>query len=119
MEQNLRLTEYTKSYKTWIRRPFPLIMEFYLLNCTNVEDFGNWRNVKPEFVEMGPYVFTENVYRVGVNYREDDTIVAFNQTKTWNFVPSLSNGNIDDIIWNINPVVAVRKVLNLKIRAGQ
>lgn len=94
-------------------------MEFYFFNWTNWEEFNvesesrralAWKNVKPKFEQLGPYVFEEIHERVGLVYDDDDNEVSFNQTKTWWFRADLSNGTLDDKVTSINPISLVSNV---------
>lgn len=40
----------------WKETPIPMYMKFYMFNWTNPHEFIA-SNAKPNFVEMGPYVF--------------------------------------------------------------
>lgn len=91
-------------------------MEFYFFNWTNWEEFNvesesrralAWKNVKPKFEQLGPYVFEEIHERVGLVYDDDNNEVSFNQTKTWWFRADLSNGTLDDKVTSINPISLV------------
>jgi len=83
-----------------------MYFEIYMFNITNPNEWAaNPKNVKPDFQELGPYVFQEVRERVGIEF--NGTTVAFNQTRTWHFVPEKSgNLSLDDLITNINPVSA-------------
>ncbi|XP_063702925.1 protein croquemort-like [Culicoides brevitarsis] len=114
VNSQLQLTEYSTNYQKWIKSPFPLYMEFRVFNFTNWEEFNvegesellrnKWKNVKPKFEELGPYVFEEMHKRVDLAYGDDDEDVSFNQTKTWWFRKDLSNGSLDDMVTNVNPI---------------
>jgi len=106
IEDELRLLQFTMNYKNWYKSPFPLYMEFYLFNWTNSEKIKDWKTEKPHFDEMGPYVFEEIHQRVNITYNEDETLVEFNQTKTWWFRPDLSKGKLTDKVTTLNMVAA-------------
>lgn len=99
--------EGTANYKNWKKSPFPLYMEIYLFNWTNYENAANWETEKPNFEELGPYVFEEIHERVDIDYFDKDRELEFNQTKTWWFNPGLSKGSLSDLVTTINPVAAV------------
>lgn len=41
----------------WKETPIPMYLKLYMFNLTNPDDLKNSTDVKPNFVEMGPYVF--------------------------------------------------------------
>ncbi|KAL7042985.1 hypothetical protein ACKWTF_001355 [Chironomus riparius] len=102
----LKLTNGTLNYDNWKETPIPMYLEIYLFNWTNSDEIHN-RSVKPNFVEMGPYVFHEKHIRTNISWSDDSTTVDFYQKRVWHFKPELSNGSLDDEITNINPLVAV------------
>jgi len=106
IEGQLKLTKGTIMFSNWVERPIPLYMEVYLYNWSNVANIENWQNEKPRFEEFGPYVFEERAKRVNLDYKEDDTVVGFNQAKTWYFRRDLSKGSLSDRIYNVNPIAA-------------
>ncbi|KAH8346006.1 hypothetical protein KR059_005253, partial [Drosophila kikkawai] len=52
----LKLKPGTDTYDSWLEAPIPIYLSFYMFNWTNPEEIRN-PNVKPNFVEMGPYTF--------------------------------------------------------------
>lgn len=54
--QVLTLTPTSVSYNMWQTTPIPMYLKFYMFNWTNPHEFIA-SSVKPNFVEMGPYVF--------------------------------------------------------------
>lgn len=64
-------------------------------------------NVKPHFVEKGPYVFLERHERVNLSWNANNNTVSFYQVRVWHFVPELSNGSLSDKITNINVMASV------------
>lgn len=103
-------------------------MEFYFFNWTNWEEFHvpseiesdkyeykSRADIKPQFQELGPYVFEEIHERVGIVYDDDDKIISFNQTKTWWFRKDLSRGSLDDKITSLNPIATVSSFYLLKL----
>lgn len=60
--QQLSLTPTSTSYKLWEVTPIPMYLKLYMFNLTNYEDFISINGSKPNFVEMGPYVFRYQIY---------------------------------------------------------
>lgn len=83
-----------------------MYLRIKMFNWTNPHELLD-PNSKPHFVEMGPYVFLEKHTRVNISFNENDDTVAFQQFRTWHFVPELSNGTLDDEITNVNVISAV------------
>jgi hypothetical protein len=52
------LTSTSTSYSMWEETPVPMYIEVYFFNWTNAVEFEQRpQQVKPTFVELGPYVF--------------------------------------------------------------
>ncbi|XP_037024619.1 protein croquemort-like [Bradysia coprophila] len=100
----LRLGDGSPNYDNWIETPLPMYMEITMFNWTNTHEVHN-PDVKPLLVECGPYVFLENHKRTNVTWNENGT-VTYNQIRTWQFVPDLSNGTLDDEITTLNMISA-------------
>ncbi|EFN76142.1 Protein croquemort [Harpegnathos saltator] len=100
----LTLTPTSVSYNMWEETPIPMYLKFYMFNWTNSEDFIA-SNAKPNFVEMGPYVFREIDYKVNQIWNNNGS-VTFQRRKVWFFDESLSNGSLSDKITNLNPIAA-------------
>nr|CAD7408340.1 unnamed protein product [Timema poppensis] len=111
----LGLTPDSTSYDMWKETPVPMYMEFYLFNWTNADIFANassdLTDIKPTFVEMGPYVFSEHHVRVNVSWNSNDT-VTFMQKRTWKFVPERSNGVLTDEVTTINVIAAAVRYIS-------
>lgn len=96
-----------------------MFLEVYLFNWTNPGDLDQYPNVKPNFEEVGPYVFHEVHERVNLIWNSNDTI-TFNQRRTWHFDPDRSKGSLDDTITNLNvislvSVQIIHTLLNIQI----
>nr|CAD7605788.1 unnamed protein product [Timema genevievae] len=111
----LGLTPHSTSYDMWKETPVPMYMEFYLFNWTNADIFANassdLTDIKPTFVEMGPYVFSEHHVRVNMSWNSNDT-VTFMQTRTWKFVPERSNGMLTDEVTTVNTIAAAVRYIS-------
>ncbi|XP_063236012.1 protein croquemort-like [Bacillus rossius redtenbacheri] len=109
LKSKLVLSPTSTSYDMWIETPIPMYMEFYLFNWTNAYmydlNFPVANRTKPEFKELGPYVFSEHNKRVNLTWNSNDT-VTFQQTRQYVFRPELSSGSIDDKVTTVN-VIAV------------
>lgn len=104
--QNLELRENSLNYNNWIKTPLPMYLKIHLFNWTNPEAFNNV-SVKPDFVQMGPYVFLEKHERVNLTWHPENDTVSFYQRRTWHFVPEMSNGTLDDEATQVNTMSAV------------
>lgn len=82
-----------------------MYLEIYLFNWTNPDDIRN-ASIKPDFYEMGPYTFSEVHERTNMTWNPNDTI-TFYQKRTWQFVPEMSVGTLDDNVTNVNPIALV------------
>lgn len=92
------------NYENWLETPIPMYAKFYLYNWKNPEEF-KYINIKPEFEELGPYVFREIHYRINITWNDDDTVTYW-QRRQWFFEESMSGGSLDDVITCVNPISA-------------
>ena len=79
-----------------------------MFNWTNPEEVRN-RNVKPHFVEMGPYVFLEKHLKENITFHDNDTVTYY-ERRTWFFEPGLSKGTLDDLVTSGHAVTAVSTI---------
>uniref|UniRef100_A0A1B0FMP8 Plasma membrane glycoprotein CD36 n=1 Tax=Glossina morsitans morsitans TaxID=37546 RepID=A0A1B0FMP8_GLOMM len=125
VHNNLLIKVGTDNYNSWVKAPIPIYLVFYLFNWTNPEDITK-ANIKPNFVEMGPYVFLEKHSKENLSFYSNDT-VSYYQRRTWFFVPEKSNGTLEDMITTAHPITAtvadqmryknkiIKKVLNFML----
>ncbi|KAF5287578.1 hypothetical protein FQA39_LY15855 [Lamprigera yunnana] len=105
--EELQLTPSSLTYQMWKEPTIPIYLYVYLFNWTNSEEVikTKW-NVKPEFTECGPYVFSQHHVRVNVTWNRNATL-TYRQKRIWKFIPTMSNGSLSDNLTNVNPVAAV------------
>ncbi|XP_034173677.1 protein croquemort [Osmia lignaria lignaria] len=101
----LSLTPSSTNYELWKATPIPMYLKVYLFNLTNPDDFTALNGSKPNFVEMGPYVFSEVDYKVNQTWNENGTI-TYQRKRVWHFEESMSNGSLSDNVTNINAITA-------------
>ncbi|XP_030384834.1 protein croquemort [Scaptodrosophila lebanonensis] len=104
VEKNLKLEPGTDTYNSWLEAPIPIYLEFYMYNWTNPQDIRN-PAIKPNFVEMGPYVFLEQHTKENFTFYENAT-VAYYERRTWHFQPHLSNGTLKDNVTAAHAITA-------------
>lgn len=102
LQNQLVLSETSKSFKLWKDTPIPMYIDFYLFNWTNPEETLN-NKALPHFIERGPYIFKEERKKVNVVWGKNGT-VTFNQIRKWVFVPEMSIGPLSDEITNVNVI---------------
>lgn len=105
--QQFQLKEGSLNYDNWIVTPIPMYLRITMFNWTNPHEIKS-ANYKPNFVEMGPYVFLEKHERINVTFSRDNDTVSFYQNRTWHFVPEMSHGSLDDKVTNVDTIYAVR-----------
>jgi scavenger receptor class B protein 1 len=99
-------TDSSKTYPNWKTLPIPIYNSFYLFNITNVNEVLKLEE-PPHVQQIGPYVFRESRTKVNLIWTQDDTQVTYEQVRAWHFVPSMTNGSLDDIVYNVNvPMVS-------------
>lgn len=83
-----------------------MYFKVYLFNWTNPNQIHEYPKIKPNFNEIGPYVFQEVRERVGIEFDRSGNTVFFNQTRLWEFKPELSGKNLTltDKITNLNTI---------------
>ncbi|XP_037820957.1 protein croquemort [Lucilia sericata] len=97
-------------FSKWVITPVPLYLSFYLYNWTNPH-LVNDTKVKPNFVEMGPYVFREMKVKEDLHWDNNENLVTYYGRRTWYFEASKSNGSLDDMITAPHlPTVAGAKI---------
>uniref|UniRef100_A0A182R1L9 Scavenger receptor class B n=1 Tax=Anopheles funestus TaxID=62324 RepID=A0A182R1L9_ANOFN len=100
-----RIKEGARVYDNFFDGEVPIFFDIYLFNWTNPEEIRN-PDVRPNFVQMGPYVFSERHERGMVSFNANDTI-TFNQKRIWHYIPELSNGDyLSDRVTTLNPILA-------------
>lgn len=109
LRPQLELKNGSINYDNWKETPIPMYFEIYFWNWTNPEQITNYTHVKPNFKELGPYVFYEKHIRTNVTFSKNGSTVDFFQKRIWHFAPELSKGSLSDEILNINPIAAVSK----------
>ncbi|XP_031627454.1 protein croquemort-like isoform X2 [Contarinia nasturtii] len=105
LHKQLELKKGSVNYKNWIETPIPMYIKFTMFNWTNPDDIRT-PNYKPNFVEMGPYVFSEKHKRVNVTFHPENDTVSFDQIRTWHYIQNMSNGSLDDEVTNVNVIAA-------------
>lgn len=101
----LTLTPTSINHDMWKETPIPMYFKLYMFNWTNPHKFQTSMDIKPNFVEMGPYVFREIDYKINQVWNDNGTI-TFQRKKVWFFDESLSNGSLTDKVTNLNPIAA-------------
>ncbi|XP_055858745.1 protein croquemort [Episyrphus balteatus] len=104
VQSSLVLKEGTENFENWKETPIPIYTKFTLFNWTNPEEFRN-PNVKPNLVEMGPYVFLEKDLKMDLDFHENNTVSYYNR-KSWFFIPEMSNGTLDDMVTAAHVITA-------------
>ncbi|PNF42501.1 hypothetical protein B7P43_G08759 [Cryptotermes secundus] len=101
-KKELPISPTSKTYPLW--KKSTVTMNFYLFNWTNHDQlFEN--NYTPEFVELGPYSYTEVYEKVNLTWNANHT-VTYQRIRKWYFDAENSNGSLDDtvVMLNIVPV---------------
>ncbi|XP_030382948.1 protein croquemort [Scaptodrosophila lebanonensis] len=94
--KSLPLTPTSKTFDKWEVMPIPVYVYMYLWNWTNANDA--WTpGVKPNFQQVGPYVYREERRKEDLDWHDNNT-VTFNSRHTWFWEPELSGGLQTDLI---------------------
>ncbi|MFX1377240.1 MAG: hypothetical protein ACFFA0_15660 [Promethearchaeota archaeon] len=94
-------------YENWISNDYsgavPMYRRFYMWNLTNPIGFIN--GDKPEYTEIGPYVYREYTTKYNVSFSANWDEVTYKQYQTYEFETEMSHPlcSPDDYITNVNP----------------
>uniref|UniRef100_A0A1A9V6W7 Scavenger receptor class B n=1 Tax=Glossina austeni TaxID=7395 RepID=A0A1A9V6W7_GLOAU len=91
-------------YDIWKQLPIPVTLDVYLFNWTNPQDFHRGSNVKPRFVELGPYRFIEKPDKVDIVWHTNNHSVSFRKKSIFHFDHENSKGSLSDTITSVNTV---------------
>jgi len=97
----LTLSPSSGSFPMWQDLPAPMLASMYMFKVLNPDQVAI--GAKPELEEVGPYVFTEKHHKTKLVWNENGTI-TYRQIRTWNFVPDLSAGSLDDNVTILNSI---------------
>ncbi|KAF5307097.1 hypothetical protein FQR65_LT07156 [Abscondita terminalis] len=86
----------------WKKPPLEVPTSVYFFNWTNPESIRDF-NVKPQFEEVGPYIFNQHLEKTNIVWNDNDT-VTYVQLRTFTFDDSIPNGNLSDKVTSINAV---------------
>lgn len=100
LNNSLSLSESSTSFKEW-RKTRPILMDMYFFNWTNPEDIYN-PDIKPNFVEVGPYRLFHVREKVNVVWNDNNT-VTYEHLLSY-YYDDNSPGNISDVITTIDMV---------------
>ncbi|XP_077284882.1 protein peste-like [Arctopsyche grandis] len=105
LAQQLKLSPSSKSFPIWKAPTIPIFFDIYFFNWTNPINITD-KNVKPHFVEMGPYRFRETKEKVNVTWNNENSTVSYRQMRKWYFDEEGSKGTLDDNITTLNAIAA-------------
>ena len=91
------------------------MVNIYLYNWTNGQEFMEDYSVKPIFNEIGPYRYRENATKVEIRFHTNNGTVSFKKQNFYHFLKNSATGNMDDLITMINAIslVCIPKTLFL------
>ena len=94
---NMVLFEGGEAFKGWTNPPVNPVMKIHFFNLTNKEAFLAGRE-RARVDKIGPYVYVEEIKKVGLSFSDDGEAVTFSDKKTYRFSQSLSSGSESDVI---------------------
>ncbi|KAJ0183011.1 hypothetical protein K1T71_000987 [Dendrolimus kikuchii] len=86
--RELRLWNGSISYSYWQKPGVTRLTKVYIFNVTNPQGFLE-NGEKPKLVEVGPFVYREDMEKVNIKFHENDT-VTYQHNKILRFVPEMS-----------------------------
>lgn len=103
--RELRLWNGSISYSYWQKPGVNRLTKVYIFNVTNPQGFIE-NGEKPKLVEVGPFVYREDMEKVNIKFHDNDT-VTYQHNKILRFVPELSiDKNLKLVVPNI-PLLTV------------
>ncbi|XP_063372288.1 scavenger receptor class B member 1 isoform X2 [Cydia amplana] len=104
--RELKLWNGSLSYSYWQKPGVVRLTKVYIFNVTNPSGFLE-HGEKPKLVEVGPFVYREDMEKVNIKFHDNDTI-TYQHNKILRFVPELSvNKNQKLTVPNIPLLVSV------------
>ncbi|CAD6999070.1 unnamed protein product [Ceratitis capitata] len=89
----LPLSPCSRTYDKWSVNPIPVYLHMYLFNWTNADQV-RVKGVKPNFQEVGPFVYSEVKTKEDVTWYTNKT-VSFYGKRVWHFEPEMSGAPLD------------------------
>lgn len=94
VHQKMALLPNNPSYPLWRDLDIPIYEKFYFFNVTNAKNVTE-RGDKPNFVEVGPFVFKTNLTKDIQNLSDDPSKLLFRENRTYFFVRHMSAADLD------------------------
>ncbi|XP_072948437.1 scavenger receptor class B member 1 [Epargyreus clarus] len=86
--RELKLWNGSLSYSYWQKPGVIRLTKVYIFNVTNPQGFLE-NGEKPKLVEVGPFVYREDMEKVNIKFHDNDT-VTYQHNKILRFVPEMS-----------------------------
>lgn len=86
--------------KIWQDIPLPIHERLYFFNITNSDAFLAGREPL-NVTEVGPYTFNSHWIKPNPKWNDNNT-VSYREVRTYHFVPEMSIGTEDDLIYTLN-----------------
>ena len=102
--EQLTLKNGSMRLSSWLNSPLRTLTKIYFFNVTNSDQFHKDAKHKPDFEEIGPYVYSESVEKTNVSWHPNGTI-SYTPKSTFHFEPHLSNGTESDVVRALNMVL--------------
>lgn len=95
-------------YHLWKDQPVKVVIDYYLYNWTNSEDFRN-ASIKPKFQQLGPYRFLEKSKKHNIVWHPENNTVSYRKQSFYYFDEEGSVGKLSDMVTTLNfiPVVSI------------
>ncbi|CAG9794598.1 unnamed protein product [Diatraea saccharalis] len=86
--RELKIWNGSLSYSYWQKPGVTRLTKVYIFNVTNPQGFLE-NGEKPKLVEVGPFVYREDMEKVNIKFHDNDT-VTYQHNKILRFVPEMS-----------------------------
>ncbi|KAL4711221.1 hypothetical protein ACJJTC_019062 [Scirpophaga incertulas] len=107
---NMVIRNNSLAYSVWKRPNVQPLMKVHLFNYTNWRDYANGYADKLHVEDVGPYVYSQQLERVNVEFHGDR--LSFQEKNDFRFLPNRSSGAQFDVVTVPNmPLLGLSKVI--------
>ncbi|KAI2805022.1 CD36 [Blomia tropicalis] len=111
VHQKMALIDGNPSFPMWRDLDLPIYQKFYFFNVTNPREVENGQ--KPNLVEVGPFVFRQNLSKSALNWSDDNKKLTFRETKQYYFDRELSIADLNITLTTLHvPLVVAYDTLD-------
>jgi lysosome membrane protein 2 len=103
--EQVYLTNGSQGVTQWANPPAKILMNFYMFNLTNKDDF--LKGSKPVFEQIGPYSYIKNQTKYGFQWNEEETILSYNESTSYTLNPDIKSNPMDNVTTLNIPLIGI------------